>query len=268
MPLSLLVILILCGAAGVLYVAVCGVLYLKQERLLFLPSRLPASYSFSFPGAFEERWITATDGIRLHSLLFKTPASKGLVFYLHGNAGDLASWGEVAATFTKLHYDIFLLDYRGYGKSEGKITHQAQFLADVETAYQQLLPEYPESQTVILGYSLGTGPATWLAAKYHPKRLILQAPYFNLRDLAARLYPFVPTFLLRYPLPTHELIGRVRAPIVLFHGDQDELIYYGSSLKLKALLKPSDQLITLPGAGHGGMTSNPRYQEEITKLLS
>ena len=258
---------IVLGILLTLYLALCGALYVKQESLLFYPYRLPATYQFDFPGKFEERWTTAADGTRLHGLLFRVPNSKGLVFYLHGNGGALNTWGEAAAAYISLHYDVFLLDYRGYGKSGGHITSQAQLLADVQTAYRQLLPEYPERRTVILGYSVGTGLATWLAAQQHPRLLILQAPYFSMRDLATHLYPFVPGFLIRYPLPTNELIGRVRAPIVLFHGHRDAVIYYGSSLKLKALLKPSDKVILLPGAGHNGMTDNPQYRRELAKLL-
>lgn len=261
------VTLVLLGILAGLYTLLCAVLYFKQESLLFFPAKLLANYQFSFPGKFEERWTTAADGTRLHGLLFKAPNSKGLVFYLHGNGGALDSWGDAAATYTALHYDVFLLDYRGYGKSGGKITSQTQLLNDVRTAYRQLLPEYPESRTVILGYSVGTGLATWLAAQQHPKLLVLQAPYFSMRDLATHLYPFVPGFLVRYPLPTNELIRHVSAPIVLFHGDKDEVIYYQSSLKLKALLKPTDKLIVLPGAGHNGMTDNLLYRREIAALL-
>jgi pimeloyl-ACP methyl ester carboxylesterase len=261
-------IVVVLGLVLLLYAVLCGALYFLQEKLLFFPTPLPADYQFRFPGWVEERWTTAADGARLHGLLFKAPDSKGLIFYLHGNGGAVDSWGGVAGVYTSLHYDVFILDYRGYGKSEGKITSQAQLLGDVQTAYQSLRPEYPESRTVILGYSVGTGPATWLAARQHPKLLILQAPYFSMRDLTAKLYPFVPGLLLRYPLPTNELIGQVQAPIVLFHGDQDEVIYYGSSLKLKALLKPGDKLIMLPGAGHNGMSEDPIYQREIAELLA
>ena len=261
------VVFIVVGAVAALYVLLCGVLYFKQEKLLFAPTRLPAGYQFHFPGQFEERWTTAADGTRLHGLLFKTPNAKGLIFYLHGNGGALDSWGDAAATYTALGYNVFLPDYRGYGKSGGTITNQAQLLADVDAVYQQLLPEYPEKRTVVLGYSLGTGPATWLAARRHPRLLVLQAPYYSMRDMAARLYPFVPGCVLRYPMPTNELIGRVRAPIVLFHGDRDEVIDYRATLRLKALLKPTDTLIVLPGARHNGMTDNPDYRRAIARLL-
>jgi pimeloyl-ACP methyl ester carboxylesterase len=261
------VVLIILGVLAALYVLLCAVLYFKQEKLLFFPSRLPADYRFRFPGNFEERWFKMADGTRLHGLLFHATHSKGLVFYLHGNGGDVSSWAEAAPVYTRLGYDVLFLDYRGYGKSEGAISSQEQLLSDVQTTYQQLLTQYPESRTVVLGYSVGTGPATWLAAQQHPKLLILQAPYFSMRDLAARLYPFVPGFLVRYPLQTDELITHVGAPIVLFHGDRDEVIYYQSSLRLKALLKPTDRLVLLRGAGHNGMTDNPDYQRELAGLL-
>ncbi|WP_305029357.1 alpha/beta hydrolase [Hymenobacter convexus] len=261
------VVLIVVGVVAALYVVLCAALYFKQESLLFFPNRLRADYQFKFPGRFEERWMKMADGTRLHGLLFHAPNSRGLVFYLHGNGGDVGSWAAAAPVYTRLGYDVFFLDYRGYGKSEGRISSQPQLLNDVQTAYRQLLPEYLESRTVVLGYSVGTGPATWLAAQQHPKLLILQAPYFSMRDLATRLYPFVPGFLVRYPLPTNELITQVRAPIVLFHGDRDEVIYYQSSVRLKALLKPSDRLVLLPGAGHNGLTDNLAYQRELAGLL-
>jgi alpha-beta hydrolase superfamily lysophospholipase len=260
-------ITVILGVLAALYVLLCIIVYFKQESLLFFPTKLPADYRFRFPGQFEEQWTTASDGTKLHGLLFKAPASKGLVFYLHGNGGALNSWGESAAVYTALHYDVFLLDYRGYGKSEGHITSQKQLFGDVQAAYQQLLPVYPESRTVILGYSLGTGLAAWLAAHQHPKQLILQAPYFSMRDLSGHLYPFLPRFLLRYPLLTNEFVQQVSAPIALFHGDQDEVIYYGSSLKLKALLKPADKLILLPGGHHNDITDNTQYQRELANIL-
>ncbi|WP_139925267.1 alpha/beta hydrolase [Hymenobacter sp. DG01] len=256
------------GAA--LYVAVCLLLYFQQERLLFFPTRLAPNYRFQFPGRFEERWITTSDGTRLNGLLFRADSAhaKGLIFYLHGNGGALDSWGEVAPIYTRMGYDVFLLDYRGYGKSEGRITSQAQLLADVEAAYQQIGAHYSENQTVILGYSLGTGAAAWLAAQHHPKQLILQAPYPSMRAMARQHYPWVPGFIVRYPLHTDQVLPRMQAPIVIFHGDQDEVISCESALKLKTLLKPQDQFITLRGAGHNGMTDNPDYLAVIQEVLA
>ncbi|PJJ52995.1 alpha/beta hydrolase [Hymenobacter chitinivorans] len=255
------------GFVALLYVAVLVVLYFKQERLLFFPTKLPADYRFSFAQPAEERWITAADGTRLHGLLFPADSARGLIFYLHGNAGALDSWGEAASLYTRLGYSVFMLDYRGYGKSGGTISSQEQFLGDVQTAYQQLLPEFAEERTIILGYSLGTGAAAWLAAQHHPRLLILQAPYFSMRATARQHYPYVPGFIVRYPLGTDAVLPQVKCPIVIFHGEHDEVIDYQTTMQLKALLKPQDQFITLPGAGHNGMTSNPDYQAGIRRIL-
>ena len=255
------------GLGAALYVAMCVLLYFQQERLLFFPTKLAPDYRFQFVQRFEERWLPTADGTRLHALLFPADSARGLVFYLHGNGGALESWGEVAATYTRLGYSVFLLDYRGYGKSEGRISSQAQLLADVDTVYQQLTREFPERQTVLLGYSLGTGAAAWLAARHHPRLLMLQAPYASLRATARQHYPWVPGFVVRYPLATDEVLPRVMAPIVIFHGDQDEVISPQSTARLKQTLKPGDEFISLVGVGHNGMTDNPDYQRALCRIL-
>ncbi len=258
------------GSVLMLYVVACTWLYLRQETLLFYPRKLPASYQFRLPGRYIDFPIKALDGAQLSGLLFKADSAKGLVFFLHGNAGSLAEWGQLAPTYTRLGYDVFMLDYRGYGQSADTITSQAQLLADVQVAYQQVLMHYDESQVIIAGYSLGTGPATWLAAQHHPRLLLLHAPYYSLADMAAhtvKVWPVLPNFLLRYPMPTNEFIRQVRAPIVLVHGDHDNLIPYNSSVRLKALLKPGDHLITIRGGGHNGLTETAQYKAALRNLL-
>lgn len=248
-------------------VLICGILYVFQERMIFFPQKIPKNFQFNFEQEFQDFFIQTQDRKELNGILFKADHPKGLIFYLHGNAGSLGSWGSIANTYTRLGYDLFLLDYRGYGKSEGKIKNQQQFFQDVQLAYDEMLKRYSEDKVIVLGYSIGTGAATWLASQNHPKSLILQAPYFNLKDMIKHLYPFLPTFLLKYPFMTNEYIKNCKMPITLFHGDQDEVIYYESSLKLKKLLKPKDQLITLVGQRHNNITENLQYQMEIKRIL-
>jgi alpha-beta hydrolase superfamily lysophospholipase len=251
----------------IFYTLLCIALYFLQEKLIFLPEKLEKDLKYSFAIPFDERTIQTTDGKLLNGLLFKADSSKGLIFYLHGNAGSLERWGAVAGRYTKLNYDVFMLDYRGYGKSEGSIQNQQQLFEDIQTAYNEVKKEYNETNIIIIGYSIGTGLAAKLASDNHPKRLILQAPYYSLTDMMKHRFPIIPTFLLRYKIETVQYLNRSKIPTVLFHGDADKVIYYGSSVKLKTDCKTVDTLITLAGEGHNGMTDNPQYIEAIQKLL-
>lgn len=249
------------------YILLCVLLYFVQEKLIFFPEQLQSDYRFIFNQNFHELNIKTADGVLLNSVLFKADSSKGVIFYLHGNGGSIRSWGEIARAYTDMHYDLFMLDYRGYGKSGGAITSEKQIFADVQTTYNTLKTIYKEDEIIILGYSIGTGPATKLASGNRAKRLILQAPYYSLTDMMKRKYSIIPRFLLKYKFETDRYIKECRMPVTIFHGDNDEVIDYSSSLKLKALFKPSDTLITLKGQGHNGMSDNPEYLAELKRLL-
>ena len=255
------------GIVAAIYIAVCIFFFSKQDEILFAPTKLEANYQFKFPGNFTERKIKTADGTILNGLLFTADSARGLIFYLHGNGGALNTWGDIAAIYTGMGYDIFMLDYRGYGKSEGKITSESEFYGDVQNAYDNIRSLHPENKIIVLGYSIGTAPAAMLAARNKPRMLLLQAPYYSMTDMLRKTYPFLPTFMLKYPLSTYEFVKATAAPIIIFHGDADEVIYYGSSLKLKKYFKPGDQLITLPGQGHNGITKNPQYLAALKKVL-
>jgi len=234
--------------------------------MIFFPKKLTADYKFQFEQPYEEISIPV-DGIKLNGLLLKADSSKGLIFYLHGNAGGLDSWGEIGGTYTSLGYDVFMLDYRGYGKSEGRIMDEKQFYADAQLAYDNLKGRYPENKIIIVGYSIGTGAASKLASTNNPRMLILQAPYFSLKDMMRKNYPVLPTFLLKYGFENYKHLQSTRAPVYIFHGKQDEVIYSGSSEKLKPYLKSGDHVMFIEGMGHNGMNENTIYRKEIRSLL-
>lgn len=252
----------------VLYFILCGFLYFFQEKLIFFPEKLDKNYQYNFLQNFEEINIKATDGKIINGLLFKVQKSKGVIFYLHGNAGNLSSWGDVAETYTKLNYDVYMIDYRSFGKSEGEITEPEQLFKDDQSAYNEIKKRYKEDKTIILGYSIGTGLASKLASANHPKLLILQAPYYNLTDMMKQRFPFIPTFILKYKFATNDYLKNCKMSVILFHGDQDEVIYYGSSIKLKKEFKKNDFLITLHQQGHNGITENQQYKTELKNILS
>ncbi len=126
---------------------------------------------------------------------------------------------------------------------------------------------FHEESIVVLGYSVGTGLAAKVASTNHPKLLILQAPYYNLTDMMRHRYPIIPIFLLKYKFQTNEYLKDCKMPVVIFHGNQDGVIYYGSSLKLKEEMKVGDTLITLNGQGHNGITDNTEYIKALGTIL-
>ncbi len=252
------------------YLFLLVVVFFAQEKLIFHPQKLSSNHQFSFSYPFEEMNFTTPDDIKLHGMLFRQTqkvTTKRLIFYLHGNAGSLEHWGEIAPVYTNLGYDIFILDYRGFGKSEGSLKNEKQFFEDAQLVYDELKKQYSENEITIIGYSVGTGTATWLASQNQPKQLILKAPYYSLKDLAKRNFPIVPSFLLKYPFETYKYLPKVKVPITLFHGDQDEVIYYGSSQRLSKHIKETDQFITLKNHSHTGLNHSPVFQMKLMKIL-
>lgn len=256
-------IIILLGS----YTLICLLLYFMQERLLFIPDRLAKDHVFDFGSGTEELQVKTNDGKILSALLFKADSTKGLLFYLHGNAGALNSWGEEAEFFQRLGYDVFMLDYRGYGKSEGYISNEKQLFEDVQAAYDTAKRRYPEKDIVVLGYSIGSGMAAQLASTNNPKHLILLAPYYSMIDLVRNKFKVLPSFILKYKLETYKYLAKTKAPTSIFHGRNDEVIYVGSSLKLKTHLKSSDTLILLDQQGHNGISEHIEYRAALKKIL-
>ncbi|RYZ98535.1 MAG: alpha/beta fold hydrolase, partial [Sphingobacteriaceae bacterium] len=205
MKASLKVFLWIMAVAAGMYLSVCAFFYVNQDVMIFPATRLDAGYTFNFPYPFTEYKIK-NGRDTLSGILFKAQNTKGLIFYLHGNGGALDSWGEIAPTYTAYNYDLFILDYPGYGKSTGRIFNEEDLLKAVQFAYDTLKTHYQEQDIVIIGYSIGTGPAAWLAAHQHPKQLVLMAPYYSLTDLIRNKYPFLPAFMAKYKLKTHEYV--------------------------------------------------------------
>lgn len=252
------------------YILICWLLFFLQEKIIFFPEKLDPSYTFNFEIDFSEINIPVDEDTSLHGLLFPVENSKWLIFYLHGNAGSLRSWWNVAKSYTDLQYDVFILDYRWYGKSSWNISSEEQLFTDAQISYDYIMQNYnyEEKNITILWYSLWSWIAAKLASTNNPKLLILQAPYYSMLDMMWHTYPFVPWFLLKYKLQTNNTIENISTPIVIFHGKDDRVIYHGSSLKLEQKLKKWDKLITLENQWHNGITYNQDYISEIKKLLN
>lgn len=252
-------------AAG-LYGALLALLWWGQERLIFLPTPLPPDHRFALGADVHERTV-AVPGAQLSALHLRRPGARALVFYLHGNAGNLEGWFSNPDFWRSANVDLFMIDYRGYGKSSGRIRSQAELEADVRAAWAAVAPEYAGRRIVLFGRSLGSGLAAGLAAELQPDLTVLVSPYTSLGALAAEHYPFVPRALLRYPLATDAALPRVRTPVLLLHGELDSVIPPVHSQRLAALA-PQARLQLIPGAGHNDLQSFPAYLDALRQALA
>ena len=261
------IILRLLLLSSIIYLLYISYIYFNQAEMVFVANKLPKNYKFEFNQEFEELNISSFDGKKQNGLLFKTPNPKGLIFYLHGNAGSLDSWGNNAKIYTDLGYNIFFLDYRGFGKSEGQIENQEQIFKDISIVYDKVKSEYNDKETIIMGYSIGTGLATYLASIKSPNKLILQAPYYNFLEFSTSRAPYFPDFLKKFQFETNKYITKVKSQIYIFHGNQDQLISVTNSVRLKKICKPKDVLFTLENQGHIGINENLNFQEKLKEIL-
>ncbi|MFT6221638.1 MAG: pimeloyl-ACP methyl ester carboxylesterase [Candidatus Endobugula sp.] len=265
-----------------IYILIIISLYFFQENLLFPAEKLPRNYQFVNDYPFEEVFIPVReegngedsregnkkgDGAILHALHFRRPDPRGLVFFLHGNAGSLRTWATGLDFYERVNYDLFIIDYRGYGKSTGKISSQQQLVSDVKQAWQFASALYPDKPTVIYGRSLGSGLATILAKEVQPDLLALVSPFSSMADIAKAQYPLVPSWLLRYPLRTDQIIGDVKSKITFIHGNEDVFIPLSHSQKLQSLSKSTDTLITIEGATHSDIHQFADYRNALESVL-
>ncbi len=261
------------GVAVVAWGIICAWYYFRQESVIFQPSRLSTAHDFRFDRPFEEIWIEVEPGVELNALHF--PASRAdnpVVLYLHGNAGHLQDWGWHADLYVEAGYDFLVIDYRGYGKSAGRVDSETQLHADVDRVWGWTTARYTPADVTLVGYSLGAALAARLACESEsaPARLVLLAPFYSARDMARHLVPFVPIGLLRYPLRTDLALSECRPeiPITIFHGRGDRTVPFSQGRRLADLLGSRARLVPLPDATHQDIAEHPLFRNEMARILS
>ena len=250
---------------GLAWSAATAVLWWRQEGLLFHPEPLPADARLASEADVHERFVDVP-GAKLSVLELRLPEPRGVVFFLHGNAGNLQSWFTNTAFYRRAGYDLVMPDYRGFGKSTGHIESEAQLHADVAAVWRAVAPHYAGKRIVIYGRSLGTGLAAALAADVRPDLTVLVSPYASMAGLAREHFPWLPPQVLRYPLRTDLAVQRLRGPLLLVHGDRDEVIPFAESTKLLAVA-PQARLVRIAGGGHNDLHQIPAYRQAVADAL-
>ncbi len=243
-------------------------LYLLQEKLIFLPTVLESDYAFNFNQPFEEVFLETDSDAVINAIHFKVEQPKGVILYFHGNAGDLSRWGLVSEYFVELEYDVFIMDYRTYGKSTGPISEKALY-HDAQFCYNYIKERYNESDITLYGRSLGTGIATYVASKNKPKQLLLETPYYSIVDVAKNRFPILPVKkLMSYTFPSYQFMAEVDCPVLIIHGTDDAVVPLSSGKKLFNEAQPENSIfIEIEGANHNNLIDFQEYHQAVKKQL-
>lgn len=251
-----------------LYVGGITVLYFEQEKIMFHPKKLRQNYQFQFEEEFEEIFLTTADHKEINALYFRAENPKGVLLIFHGNTGNLQSCGNEAAKYLPMGYDVFMPDFRSFGKSDRTISEE-NLLSDALLAFDFLSKMgWKKSQITIYGRSLGTAMAAYTASKRKHKQLILYTPYCSMKRLAVEKYPFVPSFVVAYPLETERYLKNFSGPVYLFHGTKDRTIPLAHSKALKSMLGPKAKLTIIQGGEHDNLDRFPLFRAGMKQILN
>jgi len=222
------------------------------ESQVFFPDTTIEQTPVDLDLPFDDIWFTSSDSVRLHGWLIPASSPNHLLLFCHGNAGNISHRLDNVRLLHNRGISVFIFDYRGYGRSQGRISEKGFYL-DSEAAYQ-VAREWAEkhgAKLVVFGRSLGGIAATHLGATKNCDGLILESTFTNMGAMARAHYPlpFAET-LLEHRLNALGQIVQVRVPILFFHGDKDRIVPIKLSRKLFEAAPNPKEFVVLPGAGH------------------
>ena len=242
------------------------------RRFLYYPDRLPRDLPPPpWAAGAEEVWMECDDGVRIHGLWWPEPEGAPVILFLHGNAQEVYSWSLVRRELEPLGCRLLLIDYHGYGKSEGE-PHEAGLYLDGKASLAWLADRgVGEGEIVVFGKSLGGGVACEIARDKGFKALVLESTFTSLSSVARKLFPFLPKGVpLGETYDSISKIGRARCPVMVIHGDRDELIPLEEGISLYEAAPQAKELYVVPGAGHNdvSLAAGPEYVRRIASFLA
>lgn len=242
-------VLALLGLAALGYGALVALLYSQQARLTFPASPLRVPAREAGLDGFEDVVLTTGDGERLVGWWKPPEPGRALLLYFHGNGGSLFERRFRARMLTRDGRGLLLVSYRGYSGSTGSPSEEG-LQRDAEAAWRFLSSWRPE-WIVLYGESLGSGVSVWLASRHRVGGIVLDSPFTSVPDVARRHFWFAPVnLLLRTRFPSLDRIGRIGAPLLVLHGERDEVVPIALGERLFAAAPEPKRFVRLAGVGH------------------
>jgi hypothetical protein len=237
-------------------------MYIQQPSIVFYPIKNIESTPDKWGLPYQAISLTTSDNVELSAWFVPKPDSDKVVLFFHGNAGNMSHRKESIALFHTLGMNVFIIDYRGYGESEGTPTEQGLY-QDAMAAWDYLVNTkgIKQENIIIFGRSLGGTVATWLATQVDAAGLIAESTFSSAKDMAATIYPWLShALLLRYSFDTEAYISQVHSPVLLIHSPDDEIIPYRLGQKVfEAANQPKRFAAIRGGHNDGFLISRHQY---------
>lgn len=258
---TILIVLILA------YLAICLLLYFRQDRFIFFPD-MPGRQLVASPQAvnldYEDVTVATRDGERIHSWFIPAENAGITLLFCHGNAGNISHRLESIALFNSLGLNVLIFDYRGYGQSTGHVSEPG-FYHDVYAIWQELTVRrgIAAENIVVFGRSLGAAIASQLATRVKPGGVILESAFSSVPDMGAKLYPFLPVRLLaRFRLNNLDHVQASQAPLLVVHSRDDEIIPFTQGERVFASAHEPKTFLPIRGDHNGGFLYSGRFYLE------
>lgn len=245
--------------------------------MIFFPEKILYEKAEDYGLSAEDVWLEPAKGIKLHSWFLEAKEEKGALLFLHGNAGNISGRLFKAKGWVERGFSVLLVDYRGYGQSTGMIQKGTDIVEDAKAALSWLTETAHKalSKVILYGESLGTYPSIRLAEAYPAAALILEAPFTSFKDLAHLHYPVIPAFmadafLREFEFPNHKNIDKIKAPLFLIHGTDDEICPYPMGKKLYEKAPLPKEMMSVPNGRHNDlpMAAGNDYWETPAEFIS
>ena len=242
--------------------------------MIFFPEKTfyekPEDYGFDA----EDIRFKTSDGVELHGWFLgaKSP-EKGTLLFFHGNAGNISHRLYKVKGWVERGFSVFLIDYRGYGKSQGEIKSDADVIRDGEAALSWLTEKKKISlaRLIFYGESLGTYPAIYLGAQHKVLAVVLEAPFTSFLDLARLHYPIAPAMLMKgLEFSNQDWISKLKSPLFILHGSRDEICPYAMSGELFEKAPEPKGFLSIPNGMHNDLpnAAGEDYWEKPYQFVS
>jgi uncharacterized protein len=258
------------------YVAFAAMMTLTQDRQIYLPMSVLVTTPAAHGLPYEEVWLMTEDGVRIHGWYLPAPdgarpdGRAPTLLFLHGNAGNISHRIASLRIFHELGLAVLIIDYRGYGRSDGRPDEEGLYL-DALAGWRHLRDErgIAAGDIVVFGRSLGAAVAAWLAARKQPAGVILEAGFTSAADLGREIYPWLPVrLLLRAEYDTLSAVRSIDAPLLIVHSRDDEIVPFAHGRRLYEAAAGTRAMLELRGGHNDGFVrSGAEYRDGLSRFL-